>query len=208
MEKDPISSNVIVSKSKSSFTTNIDITPIYNNQVFMCRLPGVQSKVNPEPKRLTSEVMEIKDKGITGIVCLLSRKEMKGEGVSLEEYSALCKANNIDFFHYEIKSMKAPADPPERFNKDLIEPIMKKLSKGESITVHCKNGVGRAGTVVSCLLIKLGFLGGQVPEIIAYIRKTRSPRCLQSLDQECFVEMFAKYSKKNTNEASTSGILQ
>jgi ADP-ribosyl-[dinitrogen reductase] hydrolase len=168
---------------------------VYQKSLFMCRLPGSRGKpLQPDTNpRLAEEVKRMKETGIRAVVCLVSKEEAKGEGVVLKDYRDECAANGVEFFHYAIKSMKAPADSPAVLLEALLSPVLKLVRDGEGVAVHCKNGVGRAGTIAACLLLCLGFEDRQVDKIVKHLRAVRSPNCLQSAEQEAYVKAFSKH---------------
>ena len=72
----------------------------------------------------------------------------------------------------------------------LVAEIIKRCQSGERVVIHCNGGLGRAGTMAACVRIALGLDGGAA-EAIAMVRKLRSPRAIETREQEDFVERFA-----------------
>lgn len=217
----PADSATITTKSKSVFAKEYLITKICDAPcgIYMSRVPGVQAKATetapevqkvvskpagkvsvtsksstathaPDNLRLRQEVAKAASTGIKIILCLLSRKELKGEGVDLDEYKKVAEANGILFVHYEIKSMKAPVDSPAELRKKIIEPIASGLGQKPVLT-HCKNGIGRAGTMTACIMLHLEQYTS-CKQVILHLRTVRSPKCVQSGEQEEFVFAYAK----------------
>ncbi len=60
-----------------------------------------------------------------------------------------------------------------------------KLLSGTRIVVHCKGGLGRAGTVASMLLIETGFASDGI-DAIAKVRSVR-PGAVETAEQEEFI---------------------
>lgn len=61
--------------------------------------------------------------------------------------------------------------------------------KGESIVVHCKGGLSRAGTVVALLLQELGI---KMPIAIEMIRDVRSVDCINQEQEEFLADSIRK----------------
>jgi len=64
------------------------------------------------------------------------------------------------------------------------------LSKKQNVLIHCVGGLGRSGTVAACYLIK--YYGLSAKDAVARVRKYRSLRAVESIEQERFIEEFAK----------------
>jgi len=80
-----------------------------------------------------------------------------------------------------------------------MDHIYEKILEGGVWLVHCGGGVGRAGTVLACLITMLGKDGieGQTPKLdaktaITLIRQAR-PRSLESVKQEDFVSAWVSH---------------
>lgn len=71
----------------------------------------------------------------------------------------------------------------------------KKITSGKRVMVHCAAGMGRAGTILACYLIKHEGLGAD--EAIARIRNER-PGSIQSESQENVIKMYEKRIRAET----------
>lgn len=69
----------------------------------------------------------------------------------------------------------APRDPKRE--KMLIEKavmmIMMKLDASEGVVVHCRGGTGRTGTVIGCVLKKLGYKNREILSYLDHLHKQR-----------------------------------
>jgi ADP-ribosyl-[dinitrogen reductase] hydrolase len=63
------------------------------------------------------------------------------------------------------------------------------IATGERVVLHCRGGLGRAGTVAACILISLG---ETADDAIVRVREAR-PRAIENARQELFVEQFAAF---------------
>ena len=81
--------------------------------------------------------------------------------------------------------------PHLRELQTLIPLIIQQLITGKNILVHCRAGLGRAGTVCACCLLHFGFTAAQA---ITIIRKRR-PGAIQTIAQEQIVEKYERTIK-------------
>jgi ADP-ribosyl-[dinitrogen reductase] hydrolase len=80
------------------------------------------------------------------------------------------RARGIDWYHLPIVDVSVP---DARFETDWREagPTLKgHLEAGDRVLVHCRGGLGRAGTIAARLLIELGVKGGEA------VRRVRAAR--------------------------------
>ena len=71
--------------------------------------------------------------------------------------------------------------------EETVEWLLSALAARARIVVHCVGGLGRSGMMAACVLKRMG-LGAS--EAIALVRKSRSPRAIETIEQERFVESF------------------
>ena len=76
---------------------------------------------------------------------------------------------------------------PTCANFTVLEDALQRAEAGESIFVHCKGGLGRAGTIAAWMLTHFG---RSAHEAIAEVRRVR-PRAIENDDQEDWVVMHA-----------------
>ena len=70
----------------------------------------------------------------------------------------------------------------------LVDGIVERMSRGETVVVHCLAGRGRSGTIAACCLVATG----RAPaEAIRLVRKAR-PGAIEVESQVEFVKRFAR----------------
>jgi protein-tyrosine phosphatase len=139
------------------------------------------------------------------IVCLLNESELRSLGVQLADYKKRAAALGMTFLHIPVVEM-APFEEP-RTVLEACEAIDEMLA-GNSIDralIHCRGGVGRAGTFAACYCMHRAQDSRNCPELvkkgeryapqdaIAYVRQRRCQRALECRKQEDFVTTFAQY---------------
>jgi protein-tyrosine phosphatase len=115
------------------------------------------------------------------------------------EFSSL-KIDNLrkEVFQLGMKSIWFPikdGDVPDCGNETLaiydifISYLHSLLSAGENLVVHCMGGLGRAGTVTACILLKNG---KNYEDALKIVRKTREG-AIQTKIQEEFLLNYENY---------------
>ena len=111
--------------------------------------------VAPRPRGgdwLQDEVVAWKNSGITQVVSLLT----SGENAQLDlnaEQSA-CDRAGISFASFPIEDRGTPADSAAA--TQFVHKLDADLRRGESVLIHCRQGVGRAGMIAAGILIDRG----------------------------------------------------
>ena len=123
----------------------------------------------------------VHDWGATAVVTLLEPKELIllrvqgiGEGVL---------RRGMLWFHLPIADVSTPDEGFERRWDVAGEELRTLLRRGCDVLVHCRGGLGRAGTIGARLLIELGM------EPAAAIRRVRAvrPGAIETREQERYV---------------------
>ena len=94
---------------------------------------------------------------------------------------------NIDYLHVPTPDFTAP--DMDRIDKT-VNFIHENISKNQAVMVHCAAGMGRAGTILACYLIKYHQYTAQ--DSIKKIRKER-PGSIQSEVQELAINFYQKH---------------
>lgn len=143
---------------------------------------------------LGNDVKYIKEThNISVIVCLLNKYELRTIGINVDEYKKLCeKKNQIELFIYPILEMGAPQDEMKTFHFEVIEKIAKEIMAGRNVLIHCRGGIGRAGTIASCLLLFLKIFDSAM-DAVKFLRSIRDKRCVESRKQYDFIEEYRTY---------------
>jgi len=120
------------------------------------------------------------------IVTLIEDHEFTMLGVP--ELGAEVRARGIDWHHLPIVDVQVP---DERFESGWMSSgptLCRSLRDGGKVLVHCRGGLGRAGTVAALLLIELGELPHDA------VRKVRAarPGAIETADQLQYVLDFPR----------------
>jgi ADP-ribosyl-[dinitrogen reductase] hydrolase len=123
----------------------------------------------------------IRDWGAAAVVTLLEPKELTL--LRVESLGDEVVRRGMLWFHLPIVDV---GTPDARFERDWImagAELRALLRSGRDVLVHCRGGLGRAGTIGARLLIELGM----APAVaIAQVRKAR-PGAIETAAQERYV---------------------
>lgn len=124
----------------------------------------------------------IEDEKATHLVCLSTSEELQTYGVPdlLEQY----RNRQLQVYHLPILDQKVSNQAEMQ---DLLSWIHQALEQGGQVVLHCVGGLGRSGMAAACYLKQQGLSS---EEAIHQVRLTRSPRAIETREQEAFVAAF------------------
>lgn len=185
---DEISFNSIGDKRITSFQDPykiIDIAHVSINPDFPDIKGRLSLSISPGKKDnkwnrdLNMDLKAIKMSGIQIVVCLLEWSEMRSLGIS--DYPRLAQEYGLLFYHLPIRDRGTPSQNEINI---LIPILIKHLTAGQNILIHCRAGLGRAGTLSACCLGHFGYDGNQAIQIVRTIR----PGAIQTSKQaQCVI---------------------
>jgi atypical dual specificity phosphatase len=124
----------------------VDLPPDVQGRLYLHSMPG-----RFEPYQATLDAVRLR--GITQVVCLTSLEEIAGKA---PDYARALQRNGIpwDQVMFPIVDFGVPGDRAAFLG--LVNSIAADLRRGVNILLHCAAGIGRTGTVASCVLVALG----------------------------------------------------
>jgi len=134
---------------------------------------------------LDDEVRAWNNAGLSAIVSLLMEEEV--DELDLGDERQSCERFGLRFFQFPIIDVSIPASREATF--DLVNGLERLLSKGHSVGIHCREGVGRSGMIAACLLIMSGLAPEEALETVSNARGVIVP---QTDEQREWVIGFAK----------------
>jgi len=128
---------------------------------------------------------------------------------NIRRYEESVRQAGLAYMQFPIVEMAPPDSLPA--TQALIRELHDLLTRGEVVALHCRGGVGRAGTVAACLYLHMGLCSGKksAKDAIDLVRRRRCPQAVESRRQEQFIAMFAAACNESVNESAktTAGVV-
>ncbi len=103
---------------------------------------------------LDTDLDVVREWGATAVVSLIEEKEI--EDLQVSGLGKGVRDRHMEWWHLPTPDGKPPQPGFEEKWATAGEVIRDRLRLGFDVLVHCKGGLGRAGTVAACLLVELG----------------------------------------------------
>jgi ADP-ribosyl-[dinitrogen reductase] hydrolase len=144
--------------------------------------PGKKDWAGGWNRDLDTDLVAIRDWGAEIVVTLIENREFLLLDVAdLPDATA---RQGMKWVHLPIRDVSVPDDCFEVQWRTAGAELRSVLRRGGSVLVHCRGGLGRAGTIAARLLVELGM----APEAaIKAVRNARSPQAIETRDQEAHV---------------------
>jgi protein-tyrosine phosphatase len=130
---------------------------------------------------LAIDLDAIRDWGAAAVVTLLEPHEMKL--LKVDRLGEEILSRRMEWFHLPIVDVSIPDGRFEKEWREAGERLRSLLRSGRDVLVHCRGGLGRAGTIAARLLIELGM---DASKAIADVRAVR-PGAIETPDQKRYV---------------------
>ncbi|MBS1833229.1 MAG: dual specificity protein phosphatase family protein [Acidobacteria bacterium] len=115
---------------------------------------------------LEDEFRDLSASGVHTVACLLTAEEM--HDLDLETEPAVARQQGMTFLQCPIPDREPPTrDLPFT---ELVEDLDRRLAAGESVVIHCRQGIGRTGLAAAALLIAHGFDADRATAFISQVR--------------------------------------
>jgi ADP-ribosyl-[dinitrogen reductase] hydrolase len=130
---------------------------------------------------LEVDLRAIVDWGASTLVTLIETHEFHALGVPNLGVSA--QAQGLVWHHLPIRDVSVPDASFENAWQAIGPDLRQRLHRGEGLVVHCRGGLGRAGTVAARLLVELGEAPARA---LSRVRAVR-PGAVETQEQERYV---------------------
>ncbi|KAK4052472.1 hypothetical protein OIV83_002274 [Microbotryomycetes sp. JL201] len=153
---------------------------------------------------LRVDLSRARDQGVRLVICCLDDHELAFLGSPIDEYLAVVDELDMQLVRIPMVEGFAPASP-QALDQELDRVIKECTLRGYNVLAHCRGGIGRAGLVACCWLIKMGIVGGEghemmreqpmrvVERVIDVIRRRRSIKAIETPVQVSFLLAYVAY---------------
>ena len=138
----------------------------------------------PWRRNLGLDLDVIKAWGAVAVVTLVETEELQMLGVP--DIGDRVRERSMSWLHLPITDVQPPGPAFEALWPEAARTLHGQLTDLGRVLVHCRGGLGRAGTVAACILIELGV---EQHEAIRRIRAAR-PGAIETRAQERYVLRF------------------
>lgn len=174
------------------------------------RLSGAVRGRGAVCRDLGLDLKRFQELGVGTLVCCLSDVELAAIGVEWQQYLHEADRLGLDLIRVPMVEGNCPTSL-EILDTWLNEIIEHCTLKGVNVLIHCRGGVGRAGTVAACWLIKMGFVDEYRSEAekrhrghvwpsqeimwqcLQIVRLRRSSKAIETAEQASFVAQYGQY---------------
>lgn len=133
-------------------------------------------------RNLDEDLEVLRSQSVGRILCLTTQEELHHYGVG----DLLARYGQAGFGAHHVPILDQKVSSPEQM-RELVAELRQLTQDGESVLLHCVGGLGRSGLVAGCYLRAAGL---DADAAIAEVRRARSPRAIESEEQERFVRDF------------------
>jgi protein-tyrosine phosphatase len=130
---------------------------------------------------LEDEIQDWTSAGLDVIVSLLTEEE--AEDLELTMEPALCQSQGLEFISFPITDRSVPASREETLR--LASRLAELLREAKNVGIHCRQGVGRASLLATCVLAQLGV---DAEAAFDQIGQTRGVAVPETAEQERWVK--------------------
>jgi ADP-ribosyl-[dinitrogen reductase] hydrolase len=150
---------------------------------------------------LDLDLAAIRAWGATRLITLLEPWEL--EELAITALPTRAAAHELEWQALPITDGAAPDARLLEFWSTLAPQLVQELEQGARVVVHCKGGLGRAGTV-ACLLLLEASAVEDVPAAIALVRQVR-PGAIETAAQEAFLHEWAELRRPRAGVSDPAG---
>ena len=136
----------------------------------------------PPAKALNEVCQQLVERDVSLLVSLLADEDIRS--LALQDEPVAAAGQGLEFTHFPIVDFGLPE--PVAF-RVLVSELCAALERGTSIAIHCRAGIGRTGTLASCILKGLGHPSEDAMERVAAARGMSIP---DTESQRQFIQEF------------------
>ena len=167
----------------------IDSLPVGNGSLGITLCPGKKgASIHGPPwaRDLDLDMDDIKKWRATAVVTLIEDHEF--QKLAVQPLGEAVKARGIEWHHFPIRDIDVPTRDAMTRWRELSPRLHQILERGGRVVLHCRGGLGRAGTIAALILAERG---RSSRDAIQEVRSARNG-AIETLEQERWLESRAK----------------
>ena len=134
---------------------------------------------------LEDEVKGWRASGVDMVVSLLTPGEV--DDLGLNEEATRCKEEGINLVSFPIADRSVPRSREEA--EKLLKNLQKALAAGNTVVIHCRQGLGRSALIAAGLLV---LRGAKLEEALTRLSASRGCSVPETEEQRRWVEEIAR----------------
>lgn len=163
----------------------IDSLPIANGQIGLTLCPGKQGDSvfgKPWARDLALDLDAVKSWGADMVLTLIEDHEF--DTLAVRGLAEGLRARGMEWLHFQIRDVDVPSADSEGHWRGLSRRIHQQLENGGKVMIHCRGGLGRAGTIAALLMIERGW---SADAAMAEVRSVR-PGAIETPEQDQWLQ--------------------
>ncbi|MDE0113908.1 MAG: ADP-ribosylglycohydrolase family protein [Albidovulum sp.] len=160
-----------MAKTSITHPIRIDALPVGNGSLGITICPGKKGDSvfgSPWARDLDLDMDAVGDWGATAVLTLIEDHEF--ESLSVRSLGDAVKTRDIEWHHFPILDGDVPTAEAMGRWRALSPRLHQILERRGRLVVHCRGGLGRAGTIAALILIERG---RSAPDAIREVRSVR-----------------------------------
>lgn len=158
-------------RNSTSHPLRIDSLPVGNGHLGLTLCPGKKGDSvfgAGWDRDLGVDFDMIKAWGAQAVVTLIEDSEF--ELLSVTGLGDAARARGMDWHHFPIPDLDVPTPKAMEHWRELSPRLHRILENGGRVMVHCRGGLGRAGTIAALLLVERGRPAGEAMTLVRAAR--------------------------------------
>ncbi|KAJ3305668.1 hypothetical protein HDU76_004974, partial [Blyttiomyces sp. JEL0837] len=139
---------------------------------------------------------------IRTVVCCLNDAELNYLGAPWQKYLTTAHRYGMDVVRLPIVEGSCPESMEDV--EVVMEVLERRVSQGANVLVHCRGGVGRAGLIACCFLIRRRYVVS-AERAVQFVRLRRSLKAIETARQEDFVTQYFLWCEQRRQISARMG---
>jgi ADP-ribosylglycohydrolase/protein-tyrosine phosphatase len=159
---------------------------------------GASELGEPWERDLEADLRALVVLGASMLVSLVEDHELAG--LLIPDLVAVARSHRLVVERFPIEDGGVPQDLVGV--RRLVDLAVDHVNADGTVIIHCRGGLGRAGTIGGCVLVALGH---GLEETFAILERARGPSCPENEAQRAFIRAFAEHLRRRPRPATRSG---